>query len=47
MNSGGLDLNRVDPAQREAPKRDYVNETRGFVMELHFPSGRGCAKLLS
>jgi hypothetical protein len=47
MNSGGLDLNRVDSAQCNAPKLDYVNETRGFVMELHFPAGQGCAKLLS
>ena len=28
----------MDPTQCDASQRDYVNETRGFVMELGFPS---------
>jgi hypothetical protein len=36
----GLD-GPVDPTQCGAARSDYVNETRGFVMELGFPSWAG------
>jgi hypothetical protein len=31
----------IGPAQMDAPRSDYVNETRGFVMEPGFPSQPG------
>lgn len=39
-SNGGLIHRKYDASQWV-----YVKQTRGFVMELYFPSGAACAKL--
>jgi hypothetical protein len=41
ISSSGLGPAPIDPTQLGASKSDYVNETRGFVMEPGFPSRTG------
>jgi hypothetical protein len=38
---GILHRTGFDPTQYDPSQWDYVNETRGFVMELHFQSWAG------
>jgi hypothetical protein len=40
-------LDQIDPTQCGPIQLDYVNETRGFVMELGFHHGPDHAKLSS